>query len=86
MKPEQPSSRPEAVKVRTIKFVAPTDIPGAPLPSGITAKDVSNETHYEIEWQPWTRHHRIVWFEAGKKDPSRILMIHESRIAIWEPA
>lgn len=79
-------SRPEAVRVRMLKFSDPVDIPGATMPTSVKATyDATNTPHHEIQYEPWHRHHRVSWFEAGKDEPSRIVMVPEARVMAWEP-
>lgn len=85
--PKQPA-RPEAIRVRVLKFVGPTDVPGGAMPTTLTARDPSrtNQGGHDIEYQPWLRHHRVAWYEPTKKEPTRVVMIHESRVLSWEAA
>lgn len=84
-KPQQPA-RPEAVRVRRLRFTSPIDMPGSSMPTSITAKsEPLGTTRYAITFEPWHRHHRIEWFEPGKTEASGVRMVHESRVDSWEP-
>jgi hypothetical protein len=90
--PKQPAkqpSRPEALRVRRVQFVEPFDIPGTSMgmPKSLiaAAEEQTNRTRHEIEFQPWLRHLRIAHYEPGKSEPSNVRMVHESRVAAWEP-
>jgi hypothetical protein len=85
---QQPArqSRPEAIRVRRLTFTRAMDMPGMSMPNQVTAKDgAKNATRFEIEYQPWVRHHRVAWFEPGKDEPTAVRMIHESKVDSWEP-
>jgi hypothetical protein len=79
-------SRPEAIRVRRLTFSKGMDIPGSSMPNQLTAKDgQKNASRYHIEYQPWCRHHRVQWFEAGKDEPTTARMVHESKVDSCEP-
>jgi hypothetical protein len=74
----------EAVPVKSLRMVRPTDFPGNPAADTITTTTQTNVNRYEIEYQPWLRHHRVTWHAAGAKEP-RVGYVHESSVAYWEP-
>lgn len=80
-------SRPEAIRVSALKFSDPVDIPGATMPTSVKATygGATNKPRHEIWYEPWHRHHRIAWYEPEKTEPTRVVMVHESRVMTWEP-
>ncbi len=45
-----------------------------------------NRARYAIEYIPSLRHHRVMYFGAGAKEPTSVMMFGESATMYWEPA
>ena len=85
--PKQPAVPPQPGKpiaVRVLFFIVATDLPGKSVATSLTASADTNRSRHVIEWHPQMRHHRIT-FVPGEGEPVT-RMIHESRVASWEPA
>ncbi len=84
-KPPKTPSRAEAIAVRVLKFDRPTDVPGKNVADSVTCKPVAEGgRRWEVEFQPWIRHHRITYFEPDKNATPDVMFIHESRCT-WKP-
>ena len=85
--PKQPTAPPQPGKpiaVRVLFFSQATDLPGKSVATSLTASAETNRSHHTIEWHPQMRHHRITYVPIEGEPMTR--MIHESRVASWEPA
>lgn len=86
--PKSVPSRPEAVRVRVLRFQHQMDIPGGTVQNSLSGRGPDTPPHaaprYEIEYQPWSRHHRVAWIEVGKTEPTKVLYVHETQVLSWE--
>lgn len=78
--PKQPS-RPEAIRIKHLRFKLPIDIPGGGMESAVrgSARDdvQTNKTRYEVTLEPWLRRFRIAWFQSGKDEPTTTICVPE---------
>lgn len=74
---------PKTIAVRHLKFFRAH--PSLNASESITSDTSSpNRSHYVIEYVPSLRHHRVEFRPIDAKP--RVLFIHETHVASWEPA
>lgn len=81
--PQAPTqgSRPEAILVKTIKFVAGehVDLPGKLGANSLTANPEAKpgQKRWQIDYEPAKRHHRVTFWDAGDAEP-QVQYVHET--------
>jgi hypothetical protein len=82
-------SRPEAIRIKQLRFEKSMDIPGKGMENSVTgvgpdATDARSSRH-TIEYQPWVRSFAIAWFEGNASAPKKTIYVPEARVLSWEP-
>lgn len=79
--PLKQPSRPEAIRIKHLRFKAPVDVPGLAMESAIRGvgpdEAQSNKKRHEVMLEPWARRFRIAWFEVGKDAPTTTIFVPE---------
>lgn len=90
MSTEKPTTKPEPIPVRLLRFRQATDIPGKSMANSVESSGhVEGKPYHQVEFLPWLRAFKIAFHpietdNAGKRLPARTIMVHETW-ATWEP-
>lgn len=75
-------SAPGTIRVKVLYFRTPivVDVPGKASASSVSSspRGMTAGNRWEIEYQPFLRHHRISFFAPGDLIPRRVVYVHES--------
>jgi hypothetical protein len=85
--PEKPAS--DAIPVKLVRFVAPTDVPGQDVATNLKTHGEANRRSWTIHYLPSQRHFRIVYCDPNTRDGKGVELtafVHETRVSIWERA
>lgn len=90
-RPETPRSAMSApppgavgIPVRVLRFRQPIDIPGADVVTSCNSNGKSNQRRWEIEYQPWMRHHKVTYRDPARES-AEVGYVHESAVSCWIP-
>lgn len=81
------SLRGTEIPVRSMRFVASTDVPGKSVTDGLEGVADPRRPrgpHHEIAFVPQLRHHVIAYVQAEKE--TLFAFVHETQVQTWVPA
>jgi hypothetical protein len=79
----------DAIPVKLVRFVAPTDVPGQDVANSLKTHGEANRRSWTIHYLPSQRHFRIVYCDPNTRGGEGVELtafVHETRVSIWERA